>query len=57
MRLYRAINGGGVRQGTLYPPTSTQREQLERIRENAGANDGFRYTNKSHVHLGFNVEK
>ena len=33
MRLYRAINGGGVRQGTLYPPTSTQREQLERIRE------------------------
>ena len=32
-RLYRAINGGGVRQGTLYPPTETQREQLDRIKQ------------------------
>ena len=32
MQLYSAINGGGVRQGTLHPPTTTQREQLERIR-------------------------
>ena len=33
MQLYSAINGGGVRQGTLHPPTTTQREQLDRIRE------------------------
>ena len=32
-QLYSAISGGGVRQGTLHPPTSTQREQLERIRQ------------------------
>ncbi len=32
MQLYGAINGGGVRQGTLHPPTTTQRERLERIR-------------------------
>ena len=32
MQLYSAINGGGVRQGTLHPPTSTQRERMERIR-------------------------
>ena len=32
MQLYSAINGGGVRQGTLYPPTTTQREELERIK-------------------------
>ncbi len=32
MQLYSAINGGGVRQGTLHPPTTTQREQLERIK-------------------------
>ena len=31
-QLYEAINGGGVRQGTLHPPTTTQREQLERIK-------------------------
>ena len=33
MQLYNAINGGGVRQGTLHPPTTTQREQFDRIRE------------------------
>ena len=33
MQLYNAINGGGVRQGTLHPPTTTQREQLETIKE------------------------
>ncbi|MCY4571437.1 MAG: hypothetical protein OXF01_01445, partial [Gemmatimonadetes bacterium] len=33
MQLYNAINGGGVRQGTLHPPTRTQREQLENIKE------------------------
>ncbi len=32
MRIYSAINGGGVRQGTLHPPTTTQRETLERIK-------------------------
>ncbi|MDH3222971.1 MAG: glycosyl hydrolase [Gemmatimonadota bacterium] len=31
-QLYSAINGGGVRQGSLYPPTDTQRGTLERIR-------------------------
>ena len=31
-QLYGAVNGNGVRQGTLYPPTATQREQLERIK-------------------------
>ncbi len=31
-QLYGAINGGGVRQGTLHPPTATQREQLEGIK-------------------------
>ena len=33
MQLYSAINGGGVRQGTLHPPTTTQREHLDRIKE------------------------
>ena len=33
MQLYNAINGGGVRQGTLHPPTTTQREQLESIKQ------------------------
>ena len=32
MQLYSAINGGGVRQGTLHPPTTTQRQQMERVR-------------------------
>ena len=32
MQLYGAINGGGVRQGTLHPPTATQREQLDGIK-------------------------
>ncbi|NNF25736.1 MAG: hypothetical protein HKN73_00750, partial [Gemmatimonadetes bacterium] len=31
-QLYGAINGGGVRQGSLYPPTGTQRQTLERIK-------------------------
>lgn len=31
-RLYAAVDGGGVRQGTLHPPTATQREQLEQIK-------------------------
>ncbi|NNF28758.1 MAG: glycosyl hydrolase [Gemmatimonadetes bacterium] len=31
-QLYGAINGGGVRQGSLYPPTDTQRQTLERIK-------------------------
>jgi len=25
------MNGGGVRQGSLYPPTATHREQKERV--------------------------
>ena len=33
LQLYNAINGGGVRQGTLHPPTATQRERLESIKE------------------------
>ena len=31
-QVYGALNGGGVRPGSLYPPTQTQREQLERAR-------------------------
>ena len=31
-QLYGAINGGGVRQGTLHPPTATQRRRLEEIK-------------------------
>ena len=27
-QVYGALNGGGVRPGSLYPPTQTQREQL-----------------------------
>ena len=30
--LYNAINGSGVRQGSLHPPTKTQRDTLERIK-------------------------
>ena len=40
MQLYGAINGGGVRQGTLHPPTATQREQLERIKRRFAAAAG-----------------
>ena len=29
--IYQSINGGGVRQGSLYPPTATQREQKELV--------------------------
>lgn len=32
-QVYGAMNGGGVRPGSLYPPTQTQREQLERARD------------------------
>lgn len=32
-RLYGAINGDGVQQGTLYPPTETQREEARRLRD------------------------
>jgi photosystem II stability/assembly factor-like uncharacterized protein len=28
-----AMNGGGVRPGTIHPPTDTQREQIRRVRE------------------------
>lgn len=35
-QLYGALNGGGVRQGTLHPPTATQRAQLESIRQRLG---------------------
>ena len=31
-QVYGALNGGSVRPGSLYPPTQTQREQLERAR-------------------------
>ena len=31
--IYRALNGGGVRQGSLYPPTRSQRERVEAARE------------------------
>jgi hypothetical protein len=30
--VYQALNGGGVRQGSLYPPTRTQREMVEAAR-------------------------
>ncbi len=29
--IYQSINGGGVRQGSLYPPTATHRERKERV--------------------------
>ena len=29
--IYQSMNGGGVRQGSLYPPTATHREQKERV--------------------------
>ena len=29
--IYQSMNGGGVRQGSLYPPTATHREQRERV--------------------------
>jgi hypothetical protein len=32
MSVYSALNGGGVRQGSLYPPTRTQREVVEAAR-------------------------
>ena len=31
-RVYRALNGGQVRPGSLYPPTQTQREQVQQAR-------------------------
>jgi hypothetical protein len=30
--VYQALNGGGVRQGSLYPPTQSQRERVEAAR-------------------------
>jgi hypothetical protein len=30
--VYQALNGGGVRQGSLYPPTIAQRERVETAR-------------------------
>ena len=30
--VYRGMNGGGVRQATLYPPTTSQRERVELAR-------------------------
>jgi len=32
-QVYSALNGGAVRPGSLYPPTQTQREQLQRARD------------------------
>ena len=29
--IYQSMNGGGVRQGSLYPPTATHRERKERV--------------------------
>ena len=31
-RVYRSMNGGQVRPGTLYPPTQTQQEQVAQAR-------------------------
>ncbi|MEJ2539908.1 MAG: glycosyl hydrolase [Gemmatimonadota bacterium] len=31
-QVYRGMNGGGVRQGSLHPPTETQRRQIEAVR-------------------------
>jgi photosystem II stability/assembly factor-like uncharacterized protein len=33
MSVYRSMNGGGVRQGSLYPPTETQKAMVEAARE------------------------
>ena len=35
--VYQALNGGGVRQGSLYPPTPAQRDRVEAAREALGA--------------------
>jgi hypothetical protein len=35
-QVYGAMNGGGVRQGTLHPPTQTQRERIDAVREALG---------------------
>ncbi len=32
-----------------------KRKIIEWARDNAGANEGYRYTNRNHVHLGFRV--
>ena len=32
-RVFSALSGGGVRPGTLHPPTATQRERIERVRQ------------------------
>lgn len=32
-QVYSSLNGGAVRPGSLYPPTQTQREQLQRARD------------------------
>ena len=34
--VYEALNGGGVRQGSLYPPTAAQRERVEAARRALG---------------------
>ena len=46
--IYQSMNGGGVRQGSLYPPTATHRERKERVegmlaraREELGALSGL----------------
>jgi hypothetical protein len=31
--VYRGLNGGQVRPGTLHPPTGTDRERIRRVRE------------------------
>jgi photosystem II stability/assembly factor-like uncharacterized protein len=36
-RISSALNGSGVRQGTVYPPTATQRERFEELAARAGA--------------------
>ncbi len=36
-RISSALNGSGVRQGTVYPPTATQRERFEELTARAGA--------------------
>jgi photosystem II stability/assembly factor-like uncharacterized protein len=38
--VYSSLNGGGVRQGSLYPPTETQKEMVKAAREALAAYQG-----------------
>ncbi len=52
------LRGRGVDFQLLGDTTWTweyKRKIIEWARDNAGANEGYRYTDRNHVHLGFRV--